>query len=233
MRQGKEKKALIILGNGPSREKINKKQYEMYDTFELNYSIRLFLRSEELPTFYGAFDSLVADKIRKEINYLLKKENIKTKMIFASSETQGLINTKGRLTKCTYKEQGYDRKRGTFIKLPYEYSGANAAHIGIIMGYTELLLTGIDCRYKSSINTEESNEEGAAIRLSNNSARTSNNNNYWNEEYHREGDYIRKTEASNKQYMEWLDIKEKAEGRVNIYNISRGSGLNIFSYKEL
>ncbi len=231
------KKALIIMGNGPSRKKLSRKTYENYDTFEINYSIRLFANLKRLPTFYGSFDHLVTESLREEINHLLNTKTKDVNQVFANTQGEKLADTYQKLKACAYAEQQESNPKTNVITIPYVYSGVNAAHIGIMMKYSEILLTGIDCRYqeiemRNNHEYEINTVQGIAMEVTESSALQSNNANYWNKNYHRQGDYIRKPKNDNTQYFEWLDLKKKAKGIANIYNISKESELDIFEYKK-
>ena len=141
---------LFILGNGPSLSNImNNDKYleyvKQHDTFCLNSFYKMMKKYDFTPTYYGCFDYIVNESMKKDFSKLVLEENGIKELYFIGNQRMGQLSyseevlNNDKFVKFNFKDQGMDG----FKEISKSFdsfantgsSGANALQIGIMKGY--------------------------------------------------------------------------------------------------
>jgi len=224
------KKTLVVMGNGPSMRGVDLSILEGYDTFALNCSFRIFEKIQWWPTYHGSFD------------YNCNRQHRESFL--------NLVNGKNPIRKCFYITNISNSNKFQFINLiPFGKSNKwnssekdfqlfndggnsaiNACQVGICMGYSKILLIGVDCNY---VEIPES-----IVKIGNGKEKVvkqiKNNPNYWFDEYQEVGDIYSSPQTKKFHLNPWNQFSKKCvENKVEIINCSEVSKLECFRRSTL
>ena len=190
---------ILVLGNGPSLKTEHFSYLDTVDTLGMNAAYRYWHRIGWYPTIYACLDDQVvlshADEIYKLVvgkkcKYYFLHQNILDKYSSLIDQEnvyflpQFLFGTKSTLI-CenlglTHTPSEYFRSQFPAKLTTGSYSVRFAAHLG----YTDVGLIGIDCRYTEII-PEAQKLDGIALKISETPRK---NANYFFDDYQQEGD---------------------------------------------
>ena len=217
------------MGNGPSVKNVDfiKLKSSKIDTFGLNAAYRIYKKLDWYPTYFGCFDYVVTDSHKENFQGLINNSPIH-KFFFIREYFTG-----DKFTHC--KLQG-----GNFITNPISKdfnsfydsgnSGVNACEVAIMMGYTKILLIGIDQNYTEVVEGATRGSGGGLIMESTPDL----NPNYWFDDYQRKGDRYNYPQLNTFQKPAWESFSKKAKNQgIEIVNCSPISTLECFPKSTL
>jgi len=228
----KKSNILIILGNGPSLKNINFNLLKEYDTFGLNAAYRAYYNINFWPTYFGCFDKLVCSSHTDSFNKLLENSLIK-KFFFINQQD---FNSNNKLVKLNFKRKPFNKIKHiassfeNFIDIGS--SGANAAQVGIMLGYKKIILLGCDCNYIEKLKEAKSYDLQKRWRLVMESTPKTNPN-YWFNDYQRKGDKYNLPNTNKFQIPSWTKLAEICPIDVDIVNCSPISKIDVFRKSSL
>ena len=208
-----KEKTLIVMGNGPSLKDVDFELLKNYDTFGLNAAYRKYDELDFYPTYFGCFDYVVTDSHKENYQKLIDKSPIE-KLFFIRPYFNGdkfqYCNINGHYSTTpisTNFDNFYDQGN----------SGANACQVGIMLGYTKIILLGVDQNYVEHV---EGSTKGSGNTLV--MEKTPDNNpNYWFDDYQQKGDVYNHPQLNTFQKKGWELFAEKAKKQgIDIVNCS-------------
>ena len=230
---------LFILGNGPSLSNImNNDKYleyvKQHDTFCLNSFYKMMKKYDFTPTYYGCFDYIVNESMKKDFSKLVLEENGIKELYFIGNQRMGQLSyseevlNNDKFVKFNFKDQGMDG----FKEISKSFdsfantgsSGANALQIGIMKGYKKIILLGCDCNYIEKVDGANVNSSGQLVIKDN----VKENPNYWFPEYHSNGDTYNFPKTQIYQIGSWKNIYNHCPKDVEILNCSEISQIPYF-----
>lgn len=222
-------KTLLLMGNGPSVKDVDfaKLKSSNIDTFGLNAAYRIYEKLDWYPTYFGCFDYVVTDSHKKNFQELINNSPIQQFFFIRNYFTGDKFNY------C-------DFQRGHFITNPLSNtftefydngnSGVNACQVGIILGYTKILLIGIDQNYIEIVEGATQNSGGGLVMESTPDL----NPNYWFDDYQRKGDKYNYPQLNTYQKPAWESFSTKVKDKgIKIINCSSISTLECFPKSTL
>lgn len=230
------------MGNGPSLKDImNNPKYlkilKENDTFGLNAAYRVYDKYNFYPTYFGCFDYVVNESHKKEFENLVLSNNTIKKFYFIgdSNLKQNLfrdeVKNNNRFVLFNFIHVAVNKynKLSSNFKKYYNpgSSGANAAQIGIMLGYKKIILLGCDCNYVEKINEAEHYDKNNKNRITI-TKEVDNNPNYWFDSYQQIGDNYNLPSTNNIQIGSWKNIYNYCPNNVKIYNFSQISKIPYF-----
>lgn len=251
----KHEKILVILGNGPSLKSVDFELLKKYDTFGLNAAYRGYDRMGFTPTYFGSFDYAVCD-YHKEVykKMILDEENGIKKYYFVNyhfgrkegifKEDEILNHPKFQKLNFQYrhleKEQNPSFDENKYIPRKFERfmdmgnSGANAAQVGMLLGYNKIILLGCDCNYVELVDGAKVLEDPNSNKRLVMEKTPEKNPNYWFDDYQQKGDIFNLPQRSTWQQGGWKYLYEVAKRvGVDIVNCSRISEIPYFRFSTL
>ena len=209
----------FIIGNGPSLSLEDLSILKNHITFASNRIFDVFENTDWRPTFYLTMDR----KVITEYYDSIKKLNIKYKFITllsimnrakrADGFTFLYIYGKYRINDCSYEKKGHSRDISKYISTAYTVS-ATAIELALYMGFTEIVLVGIDHSYSHTIDRNKIINENNSI----------NNYNITNAHKRMVIIPIDAMESCYKYFEEYT----RKTGCAKIYNATRGGKLEVF-----
>jgi hypothetical protein len=175
-------KTLILMGNGPSLGDVNFKDLNGYDTFGLNSAYRAYERMDWYPTYHGCFDYRVTECHKDKFISLVKDSPIKKCFyIMPIVEAPGIQYVNMAEYGSTQK---WNNSPNDFAQFHDNgNSGANACSAAVCMGYTKIILLGVDCNYVEFVEGSKKDGPGLVIEETPDA-----NPNYWFDDYQQAGD---------------------------------------------
>ena len=230
-----EPETLIVLGNGPSLRHVDFEILKPFDTFALNSAYRFFEELNFFPTYFGCFDNLVTSNHKEAFQSLVDDEQNGIKRFFFIQEFE---DPKGRVESVKFNNKilaEWKQRTGVSSSLDdywiYENSGASAVHAGIAMGYTKIILLGVDCNYVQVIEgASKHNDKDNELVIE---KTPELNPNYWRDDYQIKGDVYHVPDAHKFQRPEWerlaLNLHSSPIGKqVDVFNCSPTTTLKCF-----
>ena len=107
-------------------------------------------------------------------------------------------------------------------------SGTNSVQVGILKGYSEIILLGCDCNYTEVINGAEIIDNKGKIVMKEN---INKNPNYWFDEYQQKGDEFNVPNTNGCQLPAWNRLYETIKClklNVKILNVNDNSKIECF-----
>jgi hypothetical protein len=222
-------KTLLLMGNGPSVKDVDfaKLKSSNIDTFGLNAAYRIYEKLDWYPTYFGCFDYIVTDSHKENFQELINNSPIQ-KFFFIRDYFTG-----GKFNYCNLRG-------GDFITNPLSKnfdifydngnSGVNACQVAMLLGYTKILLIGIDQNYTEVVEGATPSPSGGLVMES-----TPNDNpNYWFSDYQREGDRYNYPQLHSYQTPAWQALSIKIRNKnLEIINCSSISTLECFPKSTL
>ena len=217
---------LIVLGNGPSLRGVDFEMLRGEHTFMLNASYRAFDRIKLCPTYFGCFDFIVTHSHMVAYFELMNARNDIQQFFWVNpmlAHDRATVAKLERTREPTALGDGYD-------PMPdMGNSGANACQCGSIMGYDEIVLLGVDCRYVEAV---EGCTETQGHLLMDNTPEV--NPNYWFDDYQSAGDRYNKPQTDKFQMPGWERFARLAkDSGLKVTNCTDGSALECFPLAKL
>jgi len=226
----KEEKTIIVMGNGPSLKNVNFEDFRDFDTFGLNAAYRMYRKLNWWPTYHGCFDYIVCEDHRDAFQSLIDDSSNNIKKFFYIKDFKESL----RFQKITLSG-GFD-PRSSLCRSSLDFvnfhdrgnSGANACQVAICLGYTKIILLGVDCNYTEIIEGAKVYSDNGVNRLTI-AENIKHNPNYWFNDYQQPGDKynIPNTNVSQKPGWEGLALQCK-NADIDIVNCSAISKLDCF-----
>lgn len=251
----KDEKILIILGNGPSLKNTNFDLLKKYDTFGLNAAHREYERMGFTPTYYGSFDYAVCDFHKDTYkNMILDSENKIKKYYFVNYHfgkkeeifKDSKIINHSKFQKLNFKYRHLEKKSNLLFDenkyKPHKFdnfidmgnSGANAAQVGMILGYNKIVLLGCDCNYVEIVDGAKPMKDANSNKRLIMDKTPSKNPNYWFDDYQQKGDIFNLPQRSTWQQGGWKYLSSVAKRvGVEIVNCSSISEIPYFRFSIL
>ena len=215
-------KTIIILGNGPSVRDVQFENIKI-DSFGMNLAYRHYTKINWFPTYYGCYDLRhLKHNLDNFYTYLAASDN-RLKTFFVPT----LFNTKKQSDKIeitglssvlsyTFKHLEVDNKMDNYVG----GTGAMCAQLAIYLGYTNIILIGMDLNYNTQTNIEKNN--GWYRAFINGEV---NNDCYGFDNYLQKGDTYQEPFEEIYQYPPWKHLsswyKENGIKVVNCSSVSR------------
>ena len=233
-------KILFVMGNGPSLSEImNNKKYlnilRNNHTFGLNSAYRAYEKYNFYPTYFGCFDCVVNESHKESFENLVldenpieefyfignreKKQNLYKEKVINNNRFQKFNFIPSDPNKCKGLSNSYDE----FIN--FGCSGANATQIGLMKGYSKIILLGCDCNYVNKIEEEKDLGVGKQIEIV---KEIKTNLNYWFDGYQNVGDRLNTPDAEIWHMPAWENVKKYCPQNTKIINCSEISKINFF-----
>lgn len=231
-------KTLYIMGNGPSLGKIMNDPSKLNilrenHTFGLNAAYRAYEKYNIYPTYFGCFDYIVNESHKDAFERLVLENNPIKKFWFIGSREKKqhlyseIVRNNEKFVKFNFKTSHPDSYPGISTSFDDYHdpgsSGANALHIGIMLGYKKIILIGCDCNYVEEIDGIEKSERGVTLTKN-----LDSNPNYWFSEYQQKGDKFNKPSCDVWQYLSWKNMHMYKPDDVSIINGSMASKITFF-----
>ena len=233
-------KILFIMGNGPSlKEIMNNPCYlkilKNNHTFGLNSAYRMYKKYNFYPTYFGCFDYVVNESHKESFEKLILENNSIKEFYFIGSrkEKQNLykeeVRNNTRFQKFNFipsnpwECKGLSTSYEEFIN--FGCSGANATQIGLMKGYSKIILLGCDCNYVNKIKEEKDLGVGKQIEIV---KEIKTNLNYWFDSYQAVGDKLNTPDAEIWHIPSWENVKKYCPQNTEIINCSEISKINFF-----
>ena len=223
-------KTILLMGNGPSVKNVDfiKLKSSEIDTFGLNVAYRIYERLDWYPTYFGCFDYVMTDCHKQNFQDLINNSPIQ-RFFFIREYFTG-----DKFTHC--KLQG-----GNFITNPISKdfttffdsgnSGVNACQAAIMMGYTKIVLIGVDQNYTERVPGAIPHPNGSGLVME---YTPESNPNYWFDDYQKEGDNYNAPQLNTYQKPAWESFSTKAKNQgIEIVNCSSISTLECFPKSTL
>ena len=239
-------KKLFILGNGPSLKKIMDDPLKLEilknnHTFGLNAAYRVYDKYNFYPTYFGCFDYIVNESHKSNFEKLVLDDNTIKQFFFIGNakNKQELYSKEVRdskkFTNLNFITRTPEEKLRNDI-LAYDFynftdmltSGTNSVQVGILKGYSEIILLGCDCNYKEVIEGAEIIDNRGKIVIKEN---ISKNPNYWFDEYQQKGDEFNVPNTNNCQLPAWNRLYNTIKSLkidVKILNVNDNSKIECF-----
>lgn len=187
-------KTLIIVGNAPSLCEVNWDLLHSVDTIGMNGAYRFYPEMGWYPKYFCCFDRRVAKHHARGYISMIMDESIPIDHYYFEYQ---IINHP-KVTRL-----GFHGSFGTFSDKFETFgnggsTGANAAQVGVCLGYKKLILVGIDADYVNYV--EGSKRRGQELVMIKTPDR--NPNYFWND-YQREGDVYNVPAANNYHLPGW------------------------------
>lgn len=233
-------KILFILGNGPSLGEImndekNLNILRQHDTFGLNAAYRMYDKYNFYPTYFGCFDFVVNNSHKKNFEKLVLEKNPIKKFFFIGNRESGQkfyspkVFDKKRFQKFNFVQSSFQKMSCNFTNfVNIGSSGANAAQVGIILGYKKIVLLGCDCNYVEKVDGVQV-IGGTQIKLTKN---LNHNPNYWFPEYQQKGDTFNLPQTAKFQVTSWKNLYMYCPEDVSVINGSIQSKISFFPKKQ-
>jgi hypothetical protein len=144
---------LFVIGNGPSLRNFKFEDLSTYgfDTIGMNAAYRYWDTINWYPTYYSCLDTAVIESHQKQIRRLIKEERIKKFFLLKQIAKHDplLLDNKNiyffeDLVKGPFTDKNIAFKSCSPGKVT---TGSYATRFGMYLGYKEIYLLGIDCRY--------------------------------------------------------------------------------------
>jgi hypothetical protein len=242
-----KKQILFIMGNGPSLgDMMSNETYlnllRNNHTFGLNAAYRAYEKYNFYPTYFGCFDYVVNESHKEAFENLVLSSNPIQKFFFIGNRElkqkmyKESVYTNDKFVKFNFisgKVNDYNEISKSFDKfMDAGSSGANATQVGLMLGYTKIVLLGCDCNYVEKINEAESYDKNSKNKLIITKTPKSNPN-YWFSDYQREGDKYNLPGTDIWQMKSWENISKCCPNKVQIINCSNISKIPYFNKKNI
>lgn len=180
----KEEKKIFILGNGPSLRGFDFKSLSGHSSIGMNAAYRYWEKINWYPTYYICLDAVVIKSHSKAIKNLINNTSVNgIRKFFLRKEI--LENEPDLATneQIIFLEDVTDDSSGIFDCI-HITTGSFAARFSIYLGYNQLILLGIDEKYKNFIPGSK-RKENIVLEMT---KTPESNENYFFDDYQREGD---------------------------------------------
>lgn len=234
-KQPSTSKILFIMGNGPSLKPI---MYERLDdlrsfhTFGLNAAYRAYDELNFFPTYFGCFDFVVNNSHKEAFESLVLRKDASIQKFFFIGNQRERQNMYAPTVRKHRKFHNFEFKMAAprlspSLKCIFNAgaSGANAAQLGILMGYKMIVLLGCDCNYVEIVDGVTGTPNSAKLSVE---KPIDDNPNYWLQGYQRVGDQFNLPQGKTIQMNSWRALHDMCPRDVTIVNASSISQIPFF-----
>ncbi|MEO1241787.1 MAG: hypothetical protein AAFX54_07750 [Pseudomonadota bacterium] len=220
-------KTLFLIGNGPSLKGFDLHRLSTYDTVGMNAAYRYWNNISWRPTYYACLDIVVGLSHKDAISNLIREGTIKRFLLRSN-----LIDALGEVGK-NDRVINFDAAMATekILGAPVVTTGSHAALWGHVMGYSEIVLLGIDGRYSNII---DGTVRGPGIELEI-AKQPENNPNYFFDDYQQAGDRYNVPNPRPALHVEaWQDAGTLLKANnVTTFNANKASAIRCFPFIDL
>jgi len=218
---------LVVMGGGPSLKLDHFPLVADFDTIGMNGAYRYYYKNNWWPKYFSCFDYAVTDNHREAWKKMIEDPEVPIERFFllrniSQSSKLTVLPLNGGIGKFStnFKTFGYGGN-----------TGANSCQVGICLGYTKILLIGIDCDYKKEVVDGAAKIAGAHLKME----RTPDQNpNYFMPDYQQKGDVYNFPQAEKFHRPAWQSLATFAASvGVEIINCGETSTLECFPRSTL
>ncbi|MGD2133664.1 MAG: hypothetical protein PVI23_12795 [Maricaulaceae bacterium] len=216
----------FVLGNGPSLAKVSLPSLSPFATIGLNAAYRFWRMIDWRPRYYACLDSVVGLSHRDGIASLILEDRIEAFLLRAN-----LVDALGELGGRS-NVLNFDALRSETPVLSSNpvTTGSHAALWAVEMGFAEVILLGVDNRYKELVDGAVK-KDGIELEI----AKPGENPNYFFKEYQQPGDrYQTPNPRPNLHRDTWRAacVLSRRAGAA-IYNATPQSSVRCFPFVDL
>jgi len=214
------------MGNGRSLKDVNFDKLRDVDTFSLNAAYRMYDKLDWWPTYHGCFDYVVTKSHLKNFKQLSESDNPIKRFFYLQQ-----VSNNPRVQKITLKRNNkWNSCEADFSTFSNGgNSGVNACQVAVCLGYTKIILIGVDCNYVEIIPEAKRVDNHLKIEKL-----PDNNPNYWFDDYQQPGDRYNVPNTKIYHTEPWIKFSEKAKlNGIDIVNCSPVSTLECFTKSSL
>ena len=228
---------ILVLGNGPSLKKYSFNSYQI-PTIGMNIAFRYWEKINWYPTYYACLDNKVTEEHHEAIYKMVQhQDKLGIKKFFLRRRICDFHPDLKRHPNILFAYEIGPKSRG-FSNYKRKTTGSWSVRWAIYMGYTTMLLLGIDCHYVPLLKSTRS------LLDSRQKLRTDieNNQNYFFDEYQKKGDKIHipsKGKEDRELHIEsfqHLAKETRKNSKIQIINCNTESKihmLKIFPYRSI
>ena len=242
----RENKILIVMGNGPSLKYSDFNLLKKFDTFGLNEAYRIYEQINFTPTFFGSFDYTICDSHKDKYKEMILDDKTKiSKFYFVNydfEKKEPIFNDKNivennKFQKLNFnyrhmeKEKNSSFNENIYVPTTFEKfidmgnSEANAAQVGMILGYNKIILLGCDYNYMEIVDDTLYNKKSIMGKT------PDKNTNYWFNDYQKKTDVYYLHQHSIWQWKYLYEVSKRMN--VEIVNCSDMSDIPYFRFSTL
>jgi len=226
-------KTLIVMGNGPSLKNVNFKSLKQYDTFGMNSAYKMYDKLNFYPTYFGCFDFTVCNHHKKHFSELVKSSPIKKFFFLEPKYFDKEIQEHEKFQKIKFinnNDININKTQTNFNNfINVGCSGANAVSVGIILGYTKIILIGCDANYINHVKGSKLVNGKLVITET-----PTKNPNYWFDNYQEKGDIYNVPNTNTWHIPAWKKIATYIKNRdIQVINCSSISKIDCFPKSTL
>ena len=214
---------LYILGNGNSLREVNLLHYlEKEKTIGTCVAFRYWKKHGNYPTYYCCVDGAVLKSHLESIKEMIQKKKCEAFLLCASiiQEWQDIL----QYDNVMFIQQLKNSEMNPFRYLVDYCSGSAAVLFGYVLGYKNLNLLGMDCKYIECIPECEKLENGTLKIIK----EVKNNPNYFIDYYQQIGDIYNKPNVDRVHKKSWQDLRNL----LLMYNGLTGDDIKLFNYNN-
>ncbi|MEO0696945.1 MAG: hypothetical protein AAFY84_12680 [Pseudomonadota bacterium] len=219
------RETVFLLGNGPSLAGIDLRAISPFPTLGMNAAYRYWDQIDWCPTYYACLDLTVGLSHKDEIVRLIEEERIEKLLL-----RDNLIETLGSAAR-TDRVVNFDAlaARSDLLSIPHPTTGSHSALWASHMGFTRIILLGIDLQYKEFVDGAEK-RSGIELEIT----RDSDNPNYFFDGYQRPGDrYNIPNPRPGLHVNAWTAAGQRLSTHgVEVLNGNSSSAIDIFAYVD-
>jgi glycosyltransferase involved in cell wall biosynthesis len=222
----------FVLGNGPSMKDFDFDLLSDVSTVGLNVAYRHWERINWYPDYYCCMDTVVIES-HKEAIYNLIKNRLSNgiKKFFLRKQILDTYPELADLTEVFILE--HEKENYPFLDIKTITTGSFSALLGVMLGYKEIRLLGIDLDYIEIVDGAK-RLEGIQLEIT---ETPDNNPNYFFDDYQQKGDRYNIPNPRPSLHEEaWVKLKERLQAlnpNVRIINCNPVSRLTIFPFQPL
>lgn len=228
--RGGAEQPLIVLGNGRSLTGFDFDQLRGRDAVGMNAAYRHWRKIGWHPRYYACLDDVVGLSHRDEIADMI--EHAGTLGIDAFLLRDNLISTFPPALQQSARVLDFDALYGAggLMDCHPITTGSHAALFGALLGYTEMILLGVDCTYVETISGAQA-REGTVLELV---EAPQQNPNYYFDDYQRAGDLYNVPNPTPDLHLGcWRTAGARLLGRgVAVWNASNASRVDVFPHRS-
>jgi len=218
---------LFVIGNGPSLKKVDLHSLSQFDTLGMNAAYRFWRKINWRPTYYACLDLVVGLSHKDAIAELIRENRIKRFLLRSN-----LIDALGE-TASDARVINFDALTAVekLLRYPNVTTGTHSSLWGAASGYKQIILLGIDGRYKNII-AGASRSRGIELEIT---QQPSENPNYFFDDYQQAGDrYNVPNPRPNLHIKAWrMTASILTSTQVSIFNANPDSAVRCIPFVNL
>jgi len=214
---------LYILGNGASLKEVDLIHYlEKKKTIGTCVAFRYWKKIGIYPTYYCCVDGAVLKSHIESIKEMIQKKKCEVFLLCASiiQEWKDILQYDNVL----YIQQLARSEMNPFRYLVDYCSGSSAVLFGYVLGYKNLNLLGMDCKYIEFIPECEELKDGTLKIIK----EVKNNPNYFIDYYQQIGDIYNPPNVDTVHKKSWQDLRNL----LLMYNGLTGDNIKLYNYNH-